>query len=75
MGTNNKKILICLSKQLLNKIDSILSEKQVSRSSFIRESLVRNLRYYNKYERGPVCFLRDDAEFDERGFHDHDETW
>src|SRR5208283_4100475 len=62
MGTNNQKILNCLSKQLLNKIDSVTSKKQVSRSAFIRESLVRNLHYYNKYERGPVCFPREDIE-------------
>jgi len=60
METNSQKILICLSKQLLNEIDSVTSEKQASRSAFIRESLVRNLHYYNKYERGPVCFPRED---------------
>ena len=62
MRTDNRKILICLSRQLLDEIDSVVVEKQVSRSSFIRESLIRNLRYYYRYERKPICFPCDDAE-------------
>ena len=63
MQTNNNKILICLSRQLLNEIGPVLVEKQVSRSFFIRESLRRNLHYYYRYEREPICFPRDHADF------------
>ena len=74
MRTDNRKILICLSRLLLDEIDSVVAEKQVSRSSFVRESLTRNLLYYNEYERKPICFRRDDAEVNERPSHEHDET-
>ena len=75
MEKNAQKVLICLSRVLLSAIDRARTEKRVSRSAFIRESLVRNLHYYNTYERGPVCFPCDDAGFNERCSRDHDETW
>ena len=62
MPTSNQKILISIPRKLLGAIDIAKNEKQVSRASFIRESLIRNLHYYNKHERGPVCFPLEDVE-------------
>jgi len=62
MEKNDQKVFICLSRGLLSEIDRARIEKQVSRSAFIRESLVLNLHYYNKYERNPDCFPREDIE-------------
>jgi len=65
MYTNNQKILVSLPKTLVSAIDVATTEKQISRTAFIRESLSRNLLYYNKFERSaPVCFPRNDTEFD-----------
>ena len=63
---HNQKILICLSRQLLEEIDKARSEKQLSRSAFIRESVIRNLLYYNKHERDFLCFLHAQAEVNTR---------
>jgi hypothetical protein len=63
MHTNSQNILISLPKQLLNAIDIVKNERQISRSAFIRESLLRNVRYYEKYERGRVGCQLDDPEF------------
>ena len=49
-------------RELVRAIDVAKTEKQVSRTAFIRERLLRNLRYYNSYERR-VCFPREDVEF------------
>jgi hypothetical protein len=57
MHANNQKILLSLPRELVRAIDITTTEKQVSRTAFIRESLLRNLRYYNTYERG-ICFPR-----------------
>ena len=65
MQKHNQKILIGLSRQLLDEIDNARSEKQVSRSAFFRESVIRNLHYYNKHERDFVCFLHAQAEVDD----------
>ena len=65
MRRRSQKILISLPQQLLSAIDVVKTEKQISRSAFIRESLTRNLLYYNKYERDPVCFPRDEVEFND----------
>jgi hypothetical protein len=62
MQINNRKLLISLPRKLVSAIDIATTEKQVSRTAFIRESLLRNLRYYNTYERS-VCFPREDVEF------------
>jgi metal-responsive CopG/Arc/MetJ family transcriptional regulator len=63
MQINNRKLLISLTRELVHAIDAVTTEKQVSRTAFIRESLIHNLHYYNTYERSaPVCFSRDDAE-------------
>jgi hypothetical protein len=66
MQVNNQKALTCLPENLLAAIDriEIEIEKQISRSAFIRESVIRNLYYYNKYERGPACFPRNGPEFE-----------
>ena len=61
MRANNQKILICLPQKLVAQIDRVKTEKQVSRVAFIRESVIRNLEYYHRYERGRVWFPR--AEF------------
>ncbi len=58
MKTNNQKLLISLPQKLVSAVDIAKTEKQISRIAFIRESLMRNLLYYNKHERG-VCFPRD----------------
>jgi hypothetical protein len=63
MHTNSQNILISLPKQLLSAIDIVKNERQISRSAFIRESLLRNIRYYEKYERGRVGCQLDDPEF------------
>jgi len=63
MYGDNQKVLISLPRELVRAIDVVTTEKQVSRTAFIRESLTRNLHYYEKYERRPVCFPRDDPEF------------
>src|SRR5271169_4081756 len=63
MHTNSQNILISLPKQLLNAADIVKNERQISRSAFIRESLLRNIRYYEKYERGRVGCQLDDPEF------------
>ena len=62
MQKHNQKILICLSGPLLEEIDRARSEKQLSRSAFIRESVIRNLHYYNEHERDFLCFLHAQAE-------------
>ena len=62
MRGDNQKVLISLPRKLVSAIDAATTEKQVSRTAFIRESLIRNLHYYEKYERGPVCFPREDVE-------------
>ena len=63
MHRNNQNILISLPRPLLNAIDIVKNERQISRSAFIRESLLRNVRYYEKYERGRVGCQLDDPEF------------
>jgi hypothetical protein len=63
MHGDNQKVLVSLPRKLVTAIDVATTEKQVSRTAFIRESLIRNLHYYNKYERSPVCFPRDDLEW------------
>ena len=63
MHGDNQKVLISLPRKLVTAIDIATTEKQNSRTAFIRESLNRNLHFYNTYERGPVCFPRDDPEF------------
>jgi metal-responsive CopG/Arc/MetJ family transcriptional regulator len=63
MRGSNQKILISLPRKLVSAIDAATTEKQVSRTAFIQESLIRNLHYYNTHERGQViCFQRDDVE-------------
>jgi hypothetical protein len=63
MQRDNQKVLISLPRKLVNAIDVATTEKQISRTAFIRESLIRNLHYYNTYERGQaICFQRDDVE-------------
>jgi hypothetical protein len=64
MSANSQKILISLPRNLINAVDLVKHERQISRSAFIRESVLRNLRYYEKYERTPVCFPHDDPKFD-----------
>ena len=71
MRRRSQKILFSLPEQLLNAIDVVKTEKQISRSAFIRESLTRNLLYYHKYERGPVCFPRDEVELNDTGPSEH----
>jgi metal-responsive CopG/Arc/MetJ family transcriptional regulator len=61
---NNQKILISLPLSLIKAIDVVKSERRISRSAFVRESLLRNLHYYEKYERGRVGVQLDDPEFD-----------
>lgn len=75
MQKHNQKILICLSGPLLEEIDRARSEKQLSRSAFIRESVICNLLYYNEHERDFLCFLHAQAEVNtERPSRDRDET-
>jgi len=62
MRGDNQKVLLSLPRELVRAIDVATTEKQVSRTAFIRESVLRNLRYYNTYERS-VCFPREDVEF------------
>ncbi len=54
MRKRSQKVLISLPQQLLSAIDAVKTERQISRAAFVRESLVRNLHYYQKYERGWV---------------------
>lgn len=57
------KVLLSIPRSLLGAIDVVKSEKQISRSAFVRESLLRNLHYYKKYERGRVSCQVDDPKF------------
>ena len=63
MRLNSQKILISLPRNLVNAIDLAKTERQISRSAFVRESLLRKLHYYQKYERGRVGCQLDDPEF------------
>lgn len=62
MQIDNLKILIGLPITLVKAVGIAKTEKQISRTAFIRESLIRNLLYYNKHERD-VCFPRDQEGF------------
>jgi hypothetical protein len=59
----SQKILISLPSKLVTAIDAVKNERHISRSAFVRESLLRNLHYYEKYERGRVGTQLDDPEF------------
>jgi metal-responsive CopG/Arc/MetJ family transcriptional regulator len=59
----NQKILISLPARLVEAVDAVKSERQVSRSAFVRESLIRNIYYYKKYERDRVGIEWDDPRF------------
>ena len=61
MQENKRKVLVGLSERLVLAIDKVADERQISRTAFIRESLIRNLLYYNKHERELMSFLRDQA--------------
>lgn len=50
----SQKVLISLPLSLVRAIDAVKNERQISRSAFVRESLLRNLHYYEKYERDRV---------------------
>ena len=63
----SQKVLICLPLSLVKAIDVVKNERQISRSAFVRESLLRNLHYYEKYERDRVGIQWDDPEFDCEG--------
>ena len=39
-NNKNKKMLLCLSTQLISEIDHIRSKMQISRTAFIRESVI-----------------------------------
>ena len=72
---SKKKPFDCYSTKTIGdferELDAVKTEKQISRSAFIRESLTRNLLYYDKYERDPVCFPRDEVEFNDTGPSEH----
>ena len=67
MHENSQKILINLTRTLVSAVDVVKNERQISRSAFVRESLLRNLHYYEKYERGRVGCQLDDPEFNSGG--------
>ena len=63
MRINSHTILVSLPLSLVKAIDVVKNERQISRSAFVRESLLRNLHYYEKYERDRVGIQWDDPEF------------
>jgi len=67
METNSQKILISLPRTLLAAVDAVKDEQCVSRSAFIRESLRRNIHYYENYERGRVGWQLDGPEINCEG--------
>jgi metal-responsive CopG/Arc/MetJ family transcriptional regulator len=51
MKENKRKVLVGLSERLVLAIDEVAEERQISRTAFIRESIIQNL-LYNKRNRG-----------------------
>ena len=60
MKKNERKVLVGLSEGLVLAIDKVADERQISRTAFIRESIIQNL-LYNKREQGLMSFYRDQA--------------
>ncbi len=46
----DKAILLNVSKTLCKEMDELVNEIGMNRTNFIQQSIVRNLRYMNKYE-------------------------
>jgi hypothetical protein len=50
MKTDNKSILLNVPISLCKEMDSLVNEIGMNRTSFIQQSIIRNLSYMNKYE-------------------------
>jgi hypothetical protein len=46
----DKSILLKVSKPLCEKMDTVVTKVGMNRTSFIEQSIIRNLKYMNKYE-------------------------
>ena len=60
MQENKPKVLVGLSERLVLAIDKVADDRQISRTAFIRESIIQNL-LYNKRNRDLMSFYRDHA--------------
>ena len=56
-----KSILLNLDRGLVEKIDAAVNELYVTRTHFLRESVKRNLQYYEKHERPTAIRLKQQA--------------
>ncbi len=47
---NDKAILLNVSRSLCNEMDNLVVEIGMNRTSFIQQSIIRNLKYMHRYE-------------------------
>jgi hypothetical protein len=48
---NDSAVLLLLPKQILEQVDTVVREQHVTRLQFLRQSIERNLRHYERCER------------------------